>query len=59
MLKLSEMMEMALEVSGSIFRQAEWEGNYMKIYTRVFEKLIELEYMENPEVLQILGNVGG
>ncbi|MBI2084417.1 MAG: hypothetical protein HYT70_02295 [Candidatus Aenigmarchaeota archaeon] len=52
-------MEMVLDVSGSIFRQAEWEKSYMKTYTRVFEKLIELEYSEHPEVLRVLGNVGG
>ena len=52
-------MEMAIDVSGSILKQAEWEKSFSKIYTRVFEKIIELEYSENPEVLHVLGNLGG
>ncbi len=52
-------MEMAVEVSGSILRQAEWERNFTKVYTRVFQKVIELQYTGNPEVLQVLGNLGG
>lgn len=56
---MSEVIEMAIEVSGSILRQAEWEKNFRKIYTRVFEKIMELELTENPEVLQVLGNLGG
>ena len=63
MLQLNEdvhnLMEMAVEVSGSILRQAEWERNFTKIYTRVFEKIAELQYTGNPEVLQVLGNLGG
>ncbi|MEM5805831.1 MAG: hypothetical protein QXM85_01385 [Candidatus Aenigmatarchaeota archaeon] len=50
---------MAIEVSGSILRQAEWERDFTKIYTRVFEKILELQLTENPEILQILGNLGG
>ena len=56
---LSEVMEMMVEVSGSILRQAEWEQNFKKTYTRVFEKIMELEFTGNPEVLQVLGNLGG
>jgi len=52
-------MEMAIEVSGSILRQAEWEKNFTKTYTRVFEKIAELQFTGNPEVLQVLGNLGG
>ena len=53
------VMEMVIEVSGSILRQAEWERNFTKTYTRVFEKIAELQYTGNPEVLQVLGNLGG
>ena len=53
------VMEMAIEVSGSILRQAEWEKNFTKTYTRVFEKIAELQFTGNPEVLQVLGNLGG
>ncbi|MBU5537628.1 MAG: hypothetical protein QXO57_03530 [Candidatus Aenigmatarchaeota archaeon] len=56
---LHHVMEMAIEVSGSILRQAEWERDFTKIYTRVFEKILELQLTENPEILQILGNLGG
>lgn len=53
------VIEMAIEVSGSILRQAEWERDFTKIYTRVFQKIVELQYTGNPEVLQVLGNLGG
>ena len=52
-------MEMVIEVSGSIFRQAEWTQDFKKTYTRVFEKLMEMEYTGNVEVLSVLGNLGG
>ncbi len=51
-------MEMAVEMSGSILRQAEWERNFTKTYTRVFEKIVELQYTGDQQILQILGNVG-
>ena len=54
-----QVMEMAIEVSGSILRQAEWERDFTKTYTRVFQKIMELQYTGNPEVLQVLGNLGG
>ena len=53
------VIEMAIEVSGSILRQAEWERDFTKTYTRVFEKIAELQFTGNPEVLQVLGNLGG
>ncbi len=53
------VMDMVVEMSGSILRQAEWEKDFTKIYTRVFQKIVELEYTENPEVLHVLGNLGG
>lgn len=52
------VMEMAVEMSGSILRQAEWERNFTKTYTRVFEKIVELQYTGDQQILQILGNVG-
>ena len=63
MLQLNEdfhnVMDMAIEVSGSILRQAEWGKDFTKTYTRVFEKIAELQYTGNPEVLHVLGNLGG
>jgi len=56
---MHHVMEMAIEVSGSILRQAEWEKNFTKTYTRVFEKIAELQFTGSPEVLQVLGNLGG
>lgn len=56
---MHEVMEMAIEVSGSILRQAEWERDFTKTYTRVFERITEMQFADNPEVLRILGNLGG
>ena len=56
---MHHVMEMAIEVSGSILRQAEWEKNFTKTYTRVFEKIAALQFTGNCKVLQVLGNLGG
>ena len=52
-------MDMVGDVSGSILRQAEWEEDLQKTYTRVFEKIMELQFTEGAEVLEVLGNLGG
>ncbi|MBI2542603.1 MAG: hypothetical protein HYW24_00230 [Candidatus Aenigmarchaeota archaeon] len=52
-------MDMVIEVSGSILRQAEWNKDFPQTYTRVFEKIMELEFTGNMEVLTVLGNTGG
>ncbi len=56
---MHEIMDMVVDVSGSILRQAEWEKDFPKTYTRVFEKILELQFTEGPEVLEVLGNLGG
>lgn len=58
-LKLNELLELLQDLSGVIFKKAELEDNFEKTYTRVFEKIIELDITGNTEILEVLGRVSG
>lgn len=47
------------DLSGVIFKKAELENNYRQIYSKVFEKILEIEVSGKEEVLEVLGNIGG
>lgn len=46
-------------MSGAILRKAEIEKDFEKVYTRVFENLVEMEVLGFRDVVEILGNLGG
>jgi hypothetical protein len=52
-------MEILNDLSGVIFKKAELDNNFEKTYTKVFEKLIELDVTGNAEILEVLGKVSG
>lgn len=55
-----ELAEMTTKFSGVIFRKAELENNFEGIYSRVVEKMVELEYFgSNNNIVEILGECGG
>jgi len=47
--------------TGAILRKAEFENSFDKVYSRVIEKMTQLEFIssENDNVLEIFGVVGG
>lgn len=47
--------------SGAIFRKAEFENSFDKVYSRVIEKMIQFQFVENDDnsVLEVFGVVGG
>ncbi|MEM5870072.1 MAG: hypothetical protein QXR09_02825 [Candidatus Aenigmatarchaeota archaeon] len=51
--------ELLLKMSGAILRKAEIEKDFEKVYTRVFENLVEMEVLGFRDVVEILGNLGG
>ena len=55
------MAELTVKLGGIILRKAEFENNFEKIYLKVFEKMVEIEAVENMEFnfLEILGDVSG
>jgi hypothetical protein len=48
-----------MKLSGIILRKAEFENNFEGVYTRVFEKMVELEVFGTEDVLEIFGSMGG
>lgn len=55
-----ELAEMTVKFSGVIFRKAELENNFERIYSRVVEKMVEFEYFgSGKNMVEILGESGG
>ena len=54
-----EIAEMTVKLNGIIFRKAELDKDFEKVYTRVFEKMYEMNFFSNEDVLEIFGDVSG
>lgn len=55
-----ELVEMTTKFSGVLFRKAELDNNFEKVYTRFVEKMVEFEIFGNSEnILEIFGETGG
>ena len=50
---------MTVKLNGIIFRKAELDKDFEKVYTRVFEKMYEMNFFSNEDVLEIFGDVSG
>jgi hypothetical protein len=50
---------MSTKLGGVIFRKAEMENNFEKVYSKVFERMVACELLGSETVLEILGDVGG
>ena len=57
----SEIAELSVNLGGVILKKAEFENDFKKTYMKVFEKMVEIEFIENMEFdfLEILGELGG
>lgn len=55
------LINLTSSFSGAIFRKAEFENNFDKVYSRVIEKMVQFEFIgaEEENILEILGAVGG
>lgn len=55
-----EIVEMTTRLSGAIFKKAELDNNFEKVYTRVVEKMAQFELLGDSEnILEIFGQTGG
>jgi len=54
-----DLIETTVKLSGVILRKAELENNFESVYTKVFEKMVELEFFGAEDVLEIFGEMGG
>ena len=55
------LQSMTSMVSGAIFRKAEFENNYGKVYSHVITKMTQFEFTNNgnENVLEVFGVIGG
>lgn len=54
-----EMASMTVKLNGIVLRKAEFEGNLSRVYSKVFERMMELEIAGNEDITGILGERGG
>lgn len=59
MFKLDELIVILHDLSGAIFKKAELADDFKKTYSKVFEKILELEITGKEDILEVLGNIGG
>jgi len=60
--KLNEeanIMELTARLGGIIFKKAELENNFEGVYSKVFERMFQLQATGGDEFLFILGDIGG
>lgn len=50
---------MMFKLSGAIFKKAQMENNFEKVYDQVFTKTMTTEFESDIDMLEIFGNVGG
>lgn len=58
MLKLFELIEMTTKLNGIILRKAELEKDFVGVYSRVLDRIFELDDFGDDFIL-VLGNTGG
>ena len=51
--------EAAVNLNGVILKKAELENNFEKVYLKVFEKMVQIDEIEENGVLKIFGDLGG
>ena len=47
------------KLSGAIFKKAQMENNFEKVYNQVFTKTVTTDFESDMDMLGIFGNVGG
>lgn len=51
--------DMILKLSGVIYKKAQMDNDFEKVYNQVFTKMVTTEFESDMDMLQIFGNVGG
>jgi len=51
--------ELLVKMNGAIFRKAEMENNFEKVYTEVLEQMVRMEVIGFRDVVEVLGETGG
>ena len=53
------LIEVTTKLGGVILRKAELDADFEKVYTKVFEKMVEVEFLGSEDFLEIFGEVSG
>ncbi|MFH0711422.1 MAG: hypothetical protein V1944_02490 [Candidatus Aenigmatarchaeota archaeon] len=53
------LIEVTTKLGGVILKKAELEADFEKVYTKVFQKMVEVEFLGSEDFLEIFGEVGG
>ena len=53
------MAEFTSKLSGIILKKAELENNFEGVYSKVFERMFQLQASNGDELLFVLGEIGG
>jgi len=54
-----DLADLLAKLNGIIWRKVEVEGSLMKVYTRVLQRMNEIDTYEGLEGLRIVGEIGG
>jgi hypothetical protein len=54
-----ELVDLTTKLGGIILKKAELEDNFDGVYSKVFERMLEIEHLGGDEFLTVLGNIGG
>jgi len=55
----SEIMELTAKLGGAILKKAELDNNFQAVYTKVFEKIFDINVIEAEDFLEIFGSSAG
>ena len=53
------IIEIASKLMGVILKKAELENNFEGVYSKVFERMFQMQMTGGDEVLFVLGDIGG
>jgi len=51
--------DMILKLSGVIFKKAQMDKSFEKVYNKAFSKIVTTDFETDMDMLEIFGNVGG
>ena len=51
--------DMILKLSGVIFKKAQMDKSFEKVYNKAFSKIVTTDFETDMDMLEIFGHVGG
>lgn len=54
-----ELRDLSVKLNGVVLRKAEFDGDFNRVYSKIFKRIAELEAIGSKDVIDILGDKGG